>query len=156
MPNDYETTYDARQGYSLVLTIDEVIQYFLEQQLAQAVTETQAKYAYGIVMDVKTGAILGMSTMPDYDLNSPYKIHSDAVIKEIEENIKNDKKSTCVNESASIPHDSFFSIVNLSNNANFNNSLFKSKSVKIPILDKVLTLAVVNGLKGMSRLIDGM
>ena len=85
MPNDYETTYDARQGYSLVLTIDEVIQYFLEQQLAQAVTETQAKYAYGIVMDVKTGAILGMSTMPDYDLNAPYKIHSDAVIKEIEE-----------------------------------------------------------------------
>lgn len=85
MPNDYETTYDARQGYSLVLTIDEVIQYFLEQQLAQAVTETQAKYAYGIVMDVKTGAILGMSTMPDYDLNAPYKIHSDAVIKEIQE-----------------------------------------------------------------------
>ncbi len=85
MPNDYETTYDARQGYSLVLTIDEVIQYYLEQQLAQAVSETQAKYAYGIVMDVKTGAILGMSTMPDYDLNAPYKIHSDAVIKEIQE-----------------------------------------------------------------------
>ena len=85
MPNDYETTYDAQQGYSLVLTIDEVIQYYLEQQLAQAVSETQAKYAYGIVMDVKTGAILGMSTMPDYDLNSPYKIHSDAVIKEIQE-----------------------------------------------------------------------
>ncbi len=85
MPNDYETTYDARQGYSLVLTIDEVIQYFLEQQLSQALSETQAKYAYGIVMDVKTGAILGMSTMPDYDLNSPYKIHSDAVIKEIQE-----------------------------------------------------------------------
>lgn len=85
MPNDYETTYDARQGYSLVLTIDEVIQYYLEQQLAQAVSETQSKYAYGIVMDVKTGAILGMSTMPDYDLNSPYKIHSDAVIKEIQE-----------------------------------------------------------------------
>lgn len=85
MPNDYETTYDAQQGYSLVLTLDEVIQYYLEQQLAQAVSETQAKYAYGIVMDVKTGAILGMSTMPDYDLNSPYKIHSDAVIKEIEE-----------------------------------------------------------------------
>ena len=76
LPNDYETSYDPEQGHSLVLTIDEVIQYYLEQQLAQAVEETQAKYAYGIVMDVKTGAILGMSTMPDYDLNSPYKIHS--------------------------------------------------------------------------------
>ncbi len=85
MPNDYETTYDAKQGYSLVLTIDEVIQYYLEQQLEQSLQETQAKYAYGIVMDVKTGAILGMSTMPDYDLNTPYKIHSDAVLKAIEE-----------------------------------------------------------------------
>lgn len=85
MPNDYETIYDAQQGYSLVLTIDEVIQYYLEQQLVQAVSETQAKYAYGIVMDVKTGAILGMSTMPDYDLNSPYKVHSNSVIEQIKE-----------------------------------------------------------------------
>ncbi len=84
MPNDYETTYDAEQGKSLVLTIDEVIQYYLEQQLFQAYEETQAKYAYGIVMDVKTGAILGMSTMPDYNLNSPYKIHSNKVLEEIE------------------------------------------------------------------------
>lgn len=91
MPNDYETVFDAQQGYSLVLTIDEVIQYYLEQQLSQAVTETQAKYAYGIVMDVKTGAILGMSTMPDYDLNSPYKVHSNSVIEEIKE-IEDDKE----------------------------------------------------------------
>lgn len=83
MPNDYETTYDAEQGKSLVLTVDEVIQYYLEQQLSQAIEETQAKYAYGIVMDVKTGAILGMSTMPDYDLNSPYKISSNSVLEEI-------------------------------------------------------------------------
>ncbi len=85
MPNDYETTFDAKEGYSLQLTIDEVIQYYLEQQLSQALVESQAKYAYGIVMDVKTGAILGMSTMPDYDLNDPYKIHSDAALKAIEE-----------------------------------------------------------------------
>ena len=83
MPNDYETTYDAQQGYSLVLTIDEVIQYYLEQQLYQAIAETEAKYAYGIVMDVKTGAILGMSTLPDYNLNSPYDINSNAVLEQI-------------------------------------------------------------------------
>ena len=83
MPNDYETTYDAEQGNSLVLTIDEVIQYYLEQQLAQAVEETQAKYAYGIIMDVKTGAILGMSTMPDYDLNTPYKVYSPKIAEAI-------------------------------------------------------------------------
>ncbi len=84
MPNDYETAYDAQQGYSLQLTIDEVIQYYLEQQLAQAVEDFQAKNAYGIVMDVKTGAILAMTTKPDYDLNSPYTISSNPVLEEIE------------------------------------------------------------------------
>ncbi len=93
MPNDYETTFDAEQGKSLVLTIDEVIQYYLEQQLNQAVEETQASYAYGIVMDVKTGAILGMSTMPDYDLNSPYTIYSNSVLEEIAQIEDNTEKS---------------------------------------------------------------
>ena len=97
MPNDYETTYDAEQGKSLVLTIDEVIQYYLEQQLSQAIDETQAKYAYGIVMDVKTGAILGMSTMPDYNLNSPYEIHSNKVLEELEKIEDTTEKSKAEN-----------------------------------------------------------
>lgn len=94
MPNDYRTAYDAKQGYSLVLTIDEVIQYYLEQQLSQALDEYQAQYAYGIVMDVKTGAILGMSNKPDYDLNSPYKISSGSVLEEIEKITDPEEKST--------------------------------------------------------------
>ena len=40
MSTDYQTTYDAKAGYSLVLTIDEVIQYYLEQSLDQALTDT--------------------------------------------------------------------------------------------------------------------
>lgn len=84
MPNDYETTYDASDGYSLVLTVDEVIQYYLEQQLTQAIEECDAKYAYGIVMDVETGAILGMSSMPDYNLNTPYEIASAEAVEAIE------------------------------------------------------------------------
>lgn len=84
MPNDYETTYDATDGYSLVLTVDEVIQYYLEQQLVQAIEECDAKYAYGIVMDVETGAILGMSSMPDYNLNTPYEIASAETVEAIE------------------------------------------------------------------------
>ena len=98
MPNDYETTFDAQQGYSLVLTVDEVIQYYLEQQLAQAIEETNAKYAYGIVMDVKTGAILGMSTKPDYDLNSPYTISSNKVLEELAEIEDDTEKSTATQE----------------------------------------------------------
>ncbi|MCH5191480.1 MAG: stage V sporulation protein D [Oscillospiraceae bacterium] len=99
MPNDYETTFDARQGYSLVLTVNEVIQYYLEQQLAQAIEETDAKYAYGIVMDVKTGAILGMSTKPDYDLNSPYTISSNKVLEELEK-IEDETEKSSVKQEA--------------------------------------------------------
>lgn len=83
MSSDYETTYDAKPGESLVLTIDEVIQYYLEQGLEQALVDTGAKYAYGIVMDTGTGAILGMTSKPDFDLNNPRKISNAALSETI-------------------------------------------------------------------------
>lgn len=83
MSTDYQTTYDAKAGYSLVLTIDEVIQYYLEQSLDQALIDTGAKYAYGVIMDVKTGAILGMTSKPDFDLNYPNKITNQRLTERI-------------------------------------------------------------------------
>lgn len=83
MSSDYETTYDAKPGESLVLTIDEVVQYYLEQGLEQALVDTGAKYAYGIVMDTDTGAILGMTSKPDFDLNNPRKISNAALSETI-------------------------------------------------------------------------
>lgn len=83
MSSDYETTYDAQPGESLVLTIDEVIQYYLEQSLDQALVDTGAKCAYGIVMDVDTGAILGMTSKPDFDLNNPRQISNTALSEKI-------------------------------------------------------------------------
>lgn len=84
MASDYETMYAAQEGSNLVLTIDEVIQYYLEQSLDQALVDTGAKYAYGIVMDVATGAIKGMTSKPDFDLNSPSTIYSNSVLDRIE------------------------------------------------------------------------
>lgn len=83
MPNSYETIIDAQQGYSLVLTIDETLQYYLEKHLEDALEETQSKGAYGIMMDVKTGAILAMSSKPDYDLNSPWEVIDEETLYEI-------------------------------------------------------------------------
>ena len=83
MPTQYESTYDAKKGTSLVLTIDQVIQYYLDKGLEQAVTDFNAKYGYGIVMDVKTGAILAMSTKPDFDANKPYEITDQKTLDEI-------------------------------------------------------------------------
>lgn len=83
MKSSFETSYDAKDGVSVVLTIDEVIQHYLESSLEQARIDNDATYAYGIVMQVKTGAILAMTTQPDYDLNDPYTLSDTALSEEI-------------------------------------------------------------------------
>ncbi len=71
MKQEYETIYDPVQGTSLVLTIDEVIQRYLEDSLEQVYIDSNGIGAYGVVMDVDTGAILAMANMGNFDLNSP-------------------------------------------------------------------------------------
>ena len=75
MPFAYEMYYDAEDGNSLVLTVDEVIQHYLEKNLEMALYDNnvQNKVA-GIVMDVNTGGILAMATKPDFDPNEPFTI----------------------------------------------------------------------------------
>lgn len=85
MSSRYASTYDAEQGESLVLTIDKVIQHYLEKSLKQAYVDTKAKNAYGIVMDVETGAILAMTTQPDYNLNEPRVIADDSIQARLQE-----------------------------------------------------------------------
>ncbi len=76
MPSSYERQYEPVDGNSLVLTIDEVVQHSLERHLETAVIEHNVhNRATGIVMDVNTGAILGMATKPDFDPNEPNEIY---------------------------------------------------------------------------------
>jgi cell division protein FtsI (penicillin-binding protein 3) len=56
-------------GSDLRLTIDSGVQHILEAQLYDSFTRNHAQGATGIVMDVHTGAILGMATFPTYDAN---------------------------------------------------------------------------------------
>ncbi|MFH1888605.1 MAG: penicillin-binding transpeptidase domain-containing protein [Candidatus Omnitrophota bacterium] len=56
-------------GYDLILTIDEVIQYVSERELDKAFKVYRAKGASMIVMDPSTGAILAMVNRPTFDLN---------------------------------------------------------------------------------------
>lgn len=74
MSQEFETVYDAVQGTSLVLTIDEVIQRYLEDSLEQVYYDSKGIGAYGIIMDVDTGAILAMASMQNYDLNNPQSL----------------------------------------------------------------------------------
>lgn len=72
--NDYETSIAATDGDSIVLTINQTIQYYLEKGLRETMNEYQAKGAYGVVMNCNTGAVLAMSSLPDYDCNEPYNL----------------------------------------------------------------------------------
>ena len=74
LENAYEVTYEAQQGLSLVLTLNTEIQTILENALATALEETGSKNVYGIVMNTKTGAILAVANLPDYDPNDPYGV----------------------------------------------------------------------------------
>ncbi|MEG1811515.1 MAG: penicillin-binding transpeptidase domain-containing protein [Clostridia bacterium] len=58
-------------GYEFVLTTDSVIQSFMEKALKQALTVNKAKSAQGILVNCKTGAIVAISSQPDYDPNNP-------------------------------------------------------------------------------------
>jgi stage V sporulation protein D (sporulation-specific penicillin-binding protein) len=77
MPYDYDQIYEPTDGYSLVLTLNEVIQHYLEKHISVAVREHNVQNrAIGLVMDVNTGAILGMATKSDYDPNDPFTIYN--------------------------------------------------------------------------------
>lgn len=81
MPFEYEQYIEAQDGNSIVLTIDEVIQYYLEKHLETARDDNQPlEGVSGIIMDVKTGEILAMATKPDYDLNTPFEIKDQMLI----------------------------------------------------------------------------
>ena len=77
--------YDAQNGDSLVLTIDSTIQHYLEQALADAVKKYDVKNgATGIVMNVNTGAVMGMASLPNYDLNDPRTILDEKLAAQLE------------------------------------------------------------------------
>jgi len=62
---------EARDGLNVVLTIDSVIQNFVEKALADAMEKHSPVSASGIVIRPKTGEILAMATVPTFDPNNP-------------------------------------------------------------------------------------
>lgn len=66
-----------KDGYDLVLTIDEVIQYIAERELDKAFKTHHAQSATIIVMDPHTGAILAWANRPTFDLNEATRASAD-------------------------------------------------------------------------------
>lgn len=75
-PYDYSARYSAKDGNSLVLTIDETLQYYLEKNLEITVSQHKlANRSTGIIMNAKTGAIVAMATSPGFDPNDPSNVY---------------------------------------------------------------------------------
>ena len=75
LSEDYELYYPAEEGQSLKLTVDEVLQHYLEKELEIAYHDNAVQgSAIGIVMDVNDGGILAMGSYPDFDPNEAFTI----------------------------------------------------------------------------------
>src|SRR5712671_6964036 len=65
-----EQDVEARDGLNVVLTIDSVIQHIVELALAEAMEKHSPLSISGIVVRPRTGEILAMATLPNYDPNN--------------------------------------------------------------------------------------
>ena len=75
MPDEYEEFSAATPGNDLHTTLDVFVQSALDEQVRTAYIEAGGQNrAAGIVMNVQTGAILAMTTYPDFDLNDPWTL----------------------------------------------------------------------------------
>lgn len=65
-------------GKAVELSLDMRVQHILRDELTQAMAEYNAIGAAGIVLDAKTGELLGLSSLPDFDPNHPGDASPDA------------------------------------------------------------------------------
>lgn len=97
MPFTYEMVEEAKQGNSLVLTIDNYIQYVCEKQLKQAVEDNKCnERGVAIVMNVNTGEILAMAVSGDFNPNDPFTLS--AADQAIVDALEGDERAAKLNE----------------------------------------------------------
>lgn len=91
----YEKVEEAKQGNSLVLTLDSYVQYVCEKYLDIAIEQEQIKERGAVIaMNVNTGAILGMAVSGDFNPNEPFKLSAEdqAVVDSIADEEERAKK----------------------------------------------------------------
>ena len=89
LPVEAEQYVPAQDGNSVVLAMDSKIQEIVEKQCETALADNPeaAGGVSGIVMDVKTGDVLAMANLPEYDVNEPKTITSEHLLEELKENV---------------------------------------------------------------------
>jgi cell division protein FtsI (penicillin-binding protein 3) len=59
------------EGQAITLALDARVQYVLKDELQHVMEQFDAKGAAGIIMNVNTGEIVAMASLPDFDPNHP-------------------------------------------------------------------------------------
>src|SRR3954468_6247054 len=67
IPGSYRNRHDAVDGSTVMLTLDDDIQFFVQQQVQQAKDLSGAKNVSAVVLDAKTGEVLAMSNDDTFD-----------------------------------------------------------------------------------------
>jgi cell division protein FtsI/penicillin-binding protein 2 len=69
LPADVRRFLPSAPGKDLVLTVDRTIQWIIREELRRGLEEFKAVSGSVIVLDPRTGALLGMVNLPDFDPN---------------------------------------------------------------------------------------
>ena len=86
LPYQYEQKVEATDGYNITLTIDENIQSIMEKYVRETIKEFNvANRGCAIMMNVKTGAILGFACEDSFNPNDPFQIANETIRKELDE-----------------------------------------------------------------------
>lgn len=67
------------KGGLVELSLDLRVQHVLEDELSSAMASYRAKAAAGVVLDVNSGEVLALSSLPDFDPNDPSSATKDAL-----------------------------------------------------------------------------
>jgi len=67
IPGSYRNRHDAADGSTVMLTLDDDIQFYVQQQVQQAKDLSGSKNVSAVVLDAKTGEVLAMSNDNTFD-----------------------------------------------------------------------------------------
>lgn len=82
MPYEGESNIPASDDYSIVLTLNEILQHHAEEAAQKSLDDTKAQRVHIIMMDPSNGDILAMASKPSYDPNFPKKAMTEEMEKE--------------------------------------------------------------------------
>lgn len=92
-----EKYYKPEDGNDVVLTIDQIIQSYVEKSIRETYEKTKAERVSCLVMDTKTGEILAMGSYPSFNPNNS-NVPTDPKEKEEFDKLDNQEKIKYLNE----------------------------------------------------------